>query len=86
MGLNTFDTYVNVHKFIRKLHMKKYYVQNPMETTHIQGDNTLLRNKSVFNPTINPTITNNRSIDMFKKCVIAELDTLPITEVYEQRD
>lgn len=81
-GLNKFDTYVGVQKFIRKLNIKKYFALNPVEKTAINEKFTGLRNNSVFNP----FVANNKYVDLFKKLVNTELEQLPIKKVHEHRN
>lgn len=81
-GLNKFETYVGVQKFIRKLNIKKYYALNPVEKMVINNKFTNLRNNSVFNP----HVANNKYVDLFKKLVTTELEQLPIKRAYEHRD
>lgn len=81
-GLNKFETYVGLQKFIRKLNIKKYYAINPIERAITNNSFTNLRNNSVFNP----HITNNKYVDLFKKLVTSELERLPIKKVYESID
>lgn len=80
-GLNKFETYIGIQKCIRKLNVKKYYAQNPVERAAIEGNFTELRNKSVFNH----KIVNNKYVDLLKRLVTTELEQLPIKKVYEQR-
>lgn len=81
-GLNKFETYVGVQKFIRKLNLKKYYALNPVEKAIRNTNHTSLKNNSVFNP----YIANNKYVDLFKKLVTSELEQLPVKKVYEQKD
>lgn len=81
-GLNKFQTYVGIQTFIRKLNVMKYYVQNPMERVVMEGNHTELRNNSVFNP----SIANNKYVDMFKRLGTAELEKLPIKKEYEHKN
>lgn len=81
-GLNKFETYIGVQKFIRKLNIKKYYALNPVERTTMEIQTIGLKNNSVFNP----HIANNKYVDLFKRLVTTELDQLPTKKVYEHRD
>lgn len=55
-NLNTFDTYIGICKYIRKINIKKAILSNPQtrettlppDTSMVQ--HTSLRNKSFFNP------------------------------------
>lgn len=81
-GLNKFETYIGVQKFIRKLNVKKYYALNPIERLAMENNTTGLKNNSVFNP----HIANNKYVDLFKRLVTTELEQLPVKKVYEHRD
>lgn len=80
--MNKFETYIGIQKFVRKLNIKKYYAQNPVEKMAMDNRFTPLRNNSVFNP----HIANNKYIDLFKKLVTTELEQLPVKKIHEQKD
>lgn len=76
-SLDKFNTYIDLHKFIRTLNLKKYFVQQPgiSGTLHIpEYTHSNLKEKSTFMP----YTTNNECIEAFKKATLKDLDNLQI--------
>ena len=82
-NLNKFDAYVDVRKFVRKLNIKKYMLNQPVRN---QADRNMdegrvqystLRNKSLFNP----QVPNNHHIEVFSKMVLKDLDSLKVKRI-----
>lgn len=82
-NLNKFDTYIGILKYIRKVNVKKYYLSNPYNTINTTRNNTTmvthstLRNNSVFNP----QVSDNQHIEVFKKLVLKDLESLEIKKL-----
>lgn len=79
--LGKFDGYIDVHKFMRKISIKKYFLnKNPVlaSSTMAIAVDSRLKNKSLFNP---PSIATQH-LEVFKKCSFMWLDLLtPIKDV-----
>ena len=81
--MNKFDVFIDTHKFIRTLNMKKYFLSHPSDTsnqlvrTSINIDSGL-RNKSVFNP----QNANNHFVEVFKNMVIKDIEELPLKKTH----
>lgn len=71
-NLNTFDTYINIQKYVRTLNIKKYFLSKPIvrPTPNIVEPSTHLRNRSTFNP----LTTGNKFVDLFKNMVVNDLE------------
>lgn len=72
-NLNKFDTYIGIQKYIRKINIKKYILSNSMNSVQ----NSMLRYNSLYNPQVN----DNHFIDVFKKLVSQDLDSLKVKKV-----
>lgn len=65
--------FIDIHKFIRKINMKKYFLNKNSQPTTINSSIALdsgLRNKSLFNP-LNKA---NHQVETFKSLVIGDLE------------
>lgn len=77
--MNKFNVYIDAHKFIRTLNMKRYFLSHPTDTsnriTRPTGKvDSGLKNKSIFNP----QISNNHYIEVFKNLVLKDIEVLPL--------
>lgn len=79
-NLNKFNTYIGIQKYIRKINIKKYMMNNlwkpgnsRIEITQPEVHSTL-RNASLFNP----QITNNQNVEVFKNLVLQDIDQIKI--------
>lgn len=78
-SMNRFDVYIDTHKFICTLNMKKFFLSHPINTSNRTAAPTGrvdsgLRNKSIFNP----QISNNQYIEVFKNLVLKDIEDLPL--------
>ena len=76
--MNKFDLYIDTHKFIRTLNLKKYFLSHPVESSMRSNVAPLyidsgLKNRSLFNP----QNSNNHYIEVFKQLVLKDIDELP---------
>lgn len=79
-NMNKFDTYVNIHKFVRNVNMKKYFLSNPSRpVTTTGGFHSTLRNKSTFNP-LN---TDNKYLEVFKNMLFNDLDKMKVRKAVD---
>lgn len=66
--LNTFDTMIDVEKFSRKLHIKKFFLE--AKSKEVQVEQTIFEHSGLKNkPTFNPKPYSNKFIDVFKNMV-----------------
>ena len=77
--MNKFDVYIDTHKFVRTLNLKKYFLSHPvtssMKSTIVATKvDSGLKNKSLFNP----QISNNHFIEVFKQLVLKDIEELPV--------
>ena len=77
-AMNKFNIYIDTHKFIRTLNLKKYFLSHPVEasmrsTTANRNIDSGLKNKSLFNP----QNSNNHYIEVFKQLVLKDIEDLP---------
>lgn len=75
--VSKFDVYVDVHKYTRKLSVKKYFLNKNSNPVSISGNASIavdsgLKNHSLFNP---PN-TANQHLEVFKNLVLQDLDKL----------
>ena len=80
--MNKFDVYIDTHKFVRTLNLKKYFLSHPvtssMKSTIVATKvDSGLKNKSLFNP----QISNNHFIEVFKQLVLKDIEELPVKGV-----
>lgn len=76
--MNKFDVYIDTHKFIRTMNIKKHFLSHPVEASvkakvPLNRIDSGLKNKSIFNPQ-NP---GNHFIEVFKSLVLNDIDKLP---------
>ena len=85
-NLNKFDVFVDVRKFVRKLNIKKYMLNQPVRnqankvsrnTDEVIVQHSNLRNKSLFNP----QVPDNHHIEVFSKMVLKDLDNLKVKRI-----
>lgn len=74
-SINKFDVYIDIHKCIRKINMKKYFLGKRTNTDSRVGIPTIgiesgLRNKSSFNP----LQSSNQHVEVFKQLVLRDLE------------
>lgn len=77
--MNRFNTFIDIHKYIRRINIQRYILSNPISVKtavdigHIRHSG--LSNASVFNPpgTLSP------SINVFRDLVLKDLEKLRIT-------
>lgn len=79
-NLNKSNTYIGIQKYIRKINIKKYVMNNlwkpntpRIDTTQLEVHSTL-QNASTFNP----QMSNNQNIEVFKNLVLQDIDSLKI--------
>lgn len=75
--MTTFDVYVDIQKYVRKLNKKKKYMMyKPAGNSTLIRTNdylhTTLKNKSLFNP----TVSDNGHIEVFKKLVTQDIQKM----------
>lgn len=75
--MNKFEVYIDTHKFVRTLNMKKYFLSHPVNITNRIFDtlnriDSGLKNKSIFNP----QNSNNHFIEVFKNMVLKDIEEL----------
>lgn len=75
--INKFGVYIDIHKYIRKLNIKKYLLGSPLNVIQSNSNpsgviNSGLRNKRLFNPLNVP----NHQVEVFKGLVLRDLDKL----------
>lgn len=75
--LNTFSTFIDIHKYMGKLNVQRYVASNPSRPSHLQiSSHTVhsgLTNPLLFNPPV-PTAS---SIKVFRDLVLKDLEDLP---------
>lgn len=79
--MNKFDVYIDVHRYIRKLSIKKYFLSNNHEVRNTKAIDTVgidsgLKNRSIFNP---PQPANHQ-VEVFKQLILKDLDLLPVNK------
>lgn len=83
--INKFDVFIDIHKYIRKVNMKKYFLNKNSQPVSAMASvpvDSGLRNKSLFNP-VNGA---NQQIEVFTGLVIRDLEHLvPKKNVNPQR-
>lgn len=77
--MNKFDVYIDTHKFIRTLNLKKYFLSHPADMSNrtivsTEMFDSGLKNKSIFNP----QVSNNHYIEVFKNLVLKDSKELPL--------
>ncbi|XP_073481353.1 uncharacterized protein [Aquarana catesbeiana] len=81
---NQFEAFIDLQKFIRKLSLKKYFLEKE-ESQHQHTDtvykHSKLRNKSTFNP----RSTTNQHIEVFKRLVEKEIRNIKPTKSSKDR-
>ena len=75
--INKFDTYVDVHRYMRKLSIKKYFLNKTSNPTFGNTNASVavdsgLKNKSLFNP---PN-TATQHLDVFKGLVLRDMEKI----------
>lgn len=73
--ISKFDVFVDVHKYMRKLNIKKYFLNKNANLVGISGSTSVavdrgLHNKLLFNP---PNMVNQH-LEMYKELVLRDLD------------
>lgn len=80
--LNKFSTFIDIHKYVRKLNVQRYISTNPSRPSNLQiTTHTIhsgLKNPSTFNPPV-PTAP---SIKVFRDMVLKDLEDLPSKRIY----
>lgn len=82
-NLNKFDSYIGIQNYVRKINIKKYILSNPpttgMKIPRIvsEMEQSTLRKNSLYNP----QVSDNHHIEVFKKLVLQDLDTLKLKKV-----
>lgn len=73
-NLNKFDTFIQIHKYIRTLNQKKYFLSKPDTRPAIteHDHHSSLKNRSVFNP----NNSDNKYVEVFKSMVLEDIDKL----------
>lgn len=77
--MNKFDTFIDIHKYIRKLSVKRHYLSKAGERNFISYQpnahtSTGLRNASMFNP----PLASNSKVGIFRDLVLQELEAKKI--------
>lgn len=77
--MNKFEVFLDTHKFIRTLNMKKYFLSHPADTSRriVPASGRIdsgLRNRSIFNH----HNSNNHFIEVFKNVVLKDIEALPL--------
>lgn len=81
-SLNKFATFIDVHKYVRKLNIQRYFVTNPTRpllpeiTSHVVHSG--LSNPSIFNP----PCPMAPLIKVFRDMVLRDLEALPPKKTY----
>lgn len=75
--INTFSVYNDVHKYIRKINMKRYFLGINSAPSNKIGNITIgvdsgLKNKSLFNP----PQPSNKHVEVFKQMVLKDVEKL----------
>lgn len=73
--------FIDTHKFIRSLNIKKYFLSHPVAPRNNATVSSVkidsgLRNKSVFNS----QNSNNHYVEVFKNLVLKDIDSLTVKE------
>lgn len=72
-NLNKFYTYTGIQKYIRKINIKKYIMNNPYRSANTTQNNSLY----------NPQVSDNQHIDVFKKLVLQYLESLKLKKMLD---
>lgn len=79
---NTFSTFIDVQKYIRRLNIQIHFLSQPLTTSRVMGrDNnahTGLSNPALFNLPGNMA----SSLNVFRSLVLKDLDQLPNRRIY----
>lgn len=78
--LDKFHTFIDIHKYIRKLNVQRYILANPVANHNVLINpgpiHSGLCNPSLFNPPVPASL----SINIFKDLVLGDLDALTINK------
>lgn len=83
-NLDKFETYISIQKYIRKLNIKKYLIEKPINASTTQSNSVVhsnLRNRSTYNP----KPKDNTHIEVFKNLVTEEIKHLTVKKREEPR-
>lgn len=79
-SLDKFQTYMDVHKFVRKLYIKRYLTVNPITSISNQSNSGYLHsglaNASLFNP---PGVLAP-SLNVFRDVILRDLESLKVNK------
>lgn len=83
-NLNKFDTYIGIRKYVRKLNMKKYFLNHtPYQKSPTTSSPHLIHSTLRNNFTFNPQESDNQHIEVFKELLLEDLESLEVKKKYD---
>lgn len=84
-GLSKFQTYMDVHKYVRKLNIKRHFISNPIRDSNrlvSEYQHSGFSNAFLFNPpgTLAP------SLRVLRNVVLRDLDNLKLKQAKSKKD